>query len=88
MKKMLFAMTAVLFMASCGAPSEQAVSDSTVVVDSSAVADSAQVADSSVLATDPTTAEIPAQNPTSDAQLGEAKDENQGGNATHGQPIK
>ena len=85
---MLFAMTAVLFMASCGAPSEQAVSDSTVVVDSSAVADSAQVADSSILATDPSTSEISVENPNSDAQLGNPTKQDQGGSATHGQPIK
>ena len=87
MKKTLIAMTAVLVMASCGAPSEQAANDSTVVVDTTAVGDSSQVAGDSVLATDSTVAEIPAEQPV-DGQLGNPTKQDQGGSATHGQPIK
>jgi uncharacterized protein YcfL len=87
MKKTLIAMTAVLVMASCGAPSEQAANDSTLVVDSLAVGDSSQVANDSVLATDSTVSQIPAVESTDNESLNPAK-EDQGGSAQHGQPIK
>jgi uncharacterized protein YcfL len=87
MKKTLIAMTAVLVMASCGAPSEQAANDSTLVVDTTAVGDSSQVAGDSVLATDSTVAEIPAVEPAN-GELGNPTKQNQGGSAQHGQPIK